>query len=246
MEQPSQPRSQPQITVEDAGGNVVTSDTTSQISLAVERGGSGTLTCATNPLTVTGGVASFAGCSVNTIGTYTLTATDVESTGTLTTTSASFTISIGPPAQLVFTTSPGASTSGTAFAAQPVVAIEDAGGNIIPATKTGYNDNITIAVKTGAGTGAGSIAAGSCTHNPQQATAGQATFNNCRITATTPGTFQLTATDSSRTLPVASERDLHRGRHDGRKTRVCHIALEFGLQRRLPDSAGRVGRGLRR
>ena len=145
---------QPQITVEDAGGNVVTSDTTSQITLAVT-GGSATLTCATNPLTVTGGVASFAGCSVNTIGTYTLTATDVESTGTLTTTSASFTISVGPPAQLVFTTSPGASTSGTAFPTQPVVAVEDAGGNIIPNGKTGATDNITIAVKTGAGTGVG-------------------------------------------------------------------------------------------
>ena len=52
------PTGQPQITVEDAGGNVVTSDNTSQISLAVTNGsGSGTLTCTTNPLTVTGGIA---------------------------------------------------------------------------------------------------------------------------------------------------------------------------------------------
>ena len=236
--------SQPQITVEDAGGNVVTGDSTSQISLAVSSGGgSGTLTCTTNPLTVTGGVASFAGCSVNTIGTYTLTATDVESTGTLTATSASFTISVGAPAQLVFTTSPGASTSGTAFAVQPVVAIEDAGGNIIPATKTGYNDNISIAVQGGAGD-RGRI---DRELYPQPATGDSR-----------PGRLQQLQDHGyrPRDLPVdgdrwvadaraCTERDLLRGQHDGLKAGVCDVALEFGDQRRLPDSANRVGRGLR-
>ncbi len=129
---------QPQITVEDAGGNTVTTDTSS-VSLAVTTGsGPGTLACTTNPLNATAGVANFSGCSVNTIGTtYTLTATDVEPSGTLTATSAVFTISVGAPAQLAFTQHTGPSTGGAAFGTQPKVAIEDAGGNIIPNRQCG-------------------------------------------------------------------------------------------------------------
>jgi hypothetical protein len=79
---------QPKVAVEDAGGNVVTTNSSS-VTLAIGTG-SGTLTCTTNPVTASSGVATFAGCKISTGGAgYTLKATD----GTLTlTTSASFSV----------------------------------------------------------------------------------------------------------------------------------------------------------
>jgi hypothetical protein len=68
---------QPQVAVQDAGGNVVTTDTSS-VTLAIGTNpGGGTLTCTANPQAASSGVASFAGCKIDKAGTgYTLTATD--------------------------------------------------------------------------------------------------------------------------------------------------------------------------
>src|SRR5208337_4411925 len=67
---------QPAVTVEDAGGNTVTSSSAS-ITLAIGTNpGGGTLTCTANPLAASSGVATFAGCRINNSGIgYTLTAT---------------------------------------------------------------------------------------------------------------------------------------------------------------------------
>jgi hypothetical protein len=81
---------QPQVAVQDAGGNVVTTDTSS-VTLAIGTNpGSGTLTCTANPQAASSGVASFAGCKIDKAGTgYTLMATD----GSLTSaTSAGFNV----------------------------------------------------------------------------------------------------------------------------------------------------------
>jgi hypothetical protein len=85
---------QPKVAVQDAGGNTVTTDTSS-VTLAIGTNPSeGTLTCTANPLAATAGVASFAGCKIDNSGTgYTLTATD----GSLTpATGASFTVTPPP------------------------------------------------------------------------------------------------------------------------------------------------------
>ena len=70
---------QPRVAVLDAGGNIRNTGTGSgaTITLAVTPGtGSGTLSCTTNPLNATNGVAIFAGCKINAAGTgYTLRAT---------------------------------------------------------------------------------------------------------------------------------------------------------------------------
>ena len=156
---------QPQLTVRDAGGNVVTTDS-STVSLAITHGtpssgGPGTLSANCTQSGEASGVISFTGCSVNTKGTnYTLTATDVEPGGTLTATSAMFTISTGAPAQLAFTQTPGASSTNTSFTLQPRVSVEDAGGNVVT-TGTGSTDKITIAIDSGGGTGSGTL---SCTN----------------------------------------------------------------------------------
>ena len=227
---------QPQVTVEDAGGNVVTTDT-SVVNLAITTGtpasgGPGTLSGCSQ--TETAGVISFSGCNINTAGTnYTLTATDVETGGTLTSPpSATFTVNVGPAAQLAFTTSPGASTGGIAFGTQPKVAVEDAGGNIV----TNATNSITLAINSGTGTLA-------CTTNPRNATngTGVATFAGCKITLGTQGR-------------IHPEREGHGPDHGDQQLvhgcRRCHSArlqdLTHGIERRrsVPDAACGVGRGL--
>jgi hypothetical protein len=81
--------SQPQVTVEDSAGNPVTTDSSSVTLALTPPAGGASLVCATNPLPAVFGVATFAGCSIDKAGSYTLTATD----GTLTSTvSQTFTI----------------------------------------------------------------------------------------------------------------------------------------------------------
>ena len=74
-------------------------------------------------------MATFAGCKIDQAGTYTLTATD----GSLATArqSSSLTITVGAAAKLAFTTQPSRRDRWTAFATQPVVTVQDAGGNTV-------------------------------------------------------------------------------------------------------------------
>jgi len=80
---------QPVVSIEDAEGNVVTTNTSS-VTLAIGTNpGVGALSCTTNPKPAVAGVATFAGCRVSLAGTgYTLIATD----GSLTATSATFNV----------------------------------------------------------------------------------------------------------------------------------------------------------
>ena len=81
---------QPIVTVEDAGGNTVTSDTH---AITVARtAGAGTLSGCTS--TTTAGAAVFSGCTINTIGTgHVLTATDAGDA--LTSPSSAFDVTVG-------------------------------------------------------------------------------------------------------------------------------------------------------
>ena len=96
---------QPVVAIEDVAGRTVTTDM-SPINLYITSG-TGTagaaLTCTTNPLTPTLGVASFAGCAVSLPGSgYTLTA--VDATDSLLVASASFDVgaAITPQPQRIF------------------------------------------------------------------------------------------------------------------------------------------------
>jgi hypothetical protein len=57
---------QPVVTVEDANGNTLTTYS-SGITLSLNAGG-GTLSCTTNPVTPSSGVATFAGCKISAVG----------------------------------------------------------------------------------------------------------------------------------------------------------------------------------
>ena len=183
---------QPKVAVQDAGGNTVTTDTSS-VTLAIGTNpGGGTLTCTTNPLTASAGVATFAGCKIDKSGTgYTLTATD----GSLTSaTSGTFNITVGPAAKLAFTQTPTGGVLGVAFATQPRVTVQDAGGN----TVTTDTSSVTLAI--GTNPGGGTL---TCTSNPVTASAGVATFAGCKISKAGNG-YTLTATDGTLTSATSA------------------------------------------
>jgi len=82
---------QPVVTVEDSGGNTVTSSPAS-VTLAIYAytgGTEGTLSCATNPVNASAGVATFAGCTI-TGGTATYYTLEATASGLATATTGSF------------------------------------------------------------------------------------------------------------------------------------------------------------
>jgi trimeric autotransporter adhesin len=189
---------QPQVTVEDAHGTTV-SGSSASIGLAIQSGtgtSGATLTCTHNHVSASSGIAGFAGCAIDKVGNgYELVATD-SSDGLLSPVSATFNITTGPPAALVFTKQPSGGGGGVAFGTQPVVTIEDAGGN----TVTGNTDSISLSIATGTGTSGAHL---TCTTTPLAAVAGVATFAGCAVDAAGSG-YKLTATDSTASLSANS------------------------------------------
>jgi hypothetical protein len=179
---------QPQLTVYDQNGYVVTDDSSSvSLHLNVPVGTSSSAALSDNCVgTENAGVIGFAGCSVNVAANgYTLTASGVNSSNgaLVSATSSAFNIAIGTPTQLVFSTSPNGGAAGQAFGTQPVVQLQDAGGNVVP---TG-----SIPVRLSV-TGGAPI---TCTTNPVTTVNGVATFAGC--STTTAGTnITLSATST--------------------------------------------------
>ena len=100
---------------------------------------------------------------------------------------------LGPASKLAFTTQPSGGTSGTAFATQPVVTVQDSAGN----TVTTDTSSVTLSI-----TGSPAGASLTCTANPKAAASGVATFAGCKIDKA--GTYTLTATDGSLTSAISS------------------------------------------
>ena len=184
---------QPVVVAEDVFGNASTVDA-STVNLAIT-GGTGTAGASLNGCTESesNGVFTFSGCSINKIGSgYTLTATDGLYAPA---TSSTITVSVGPAAQLAFTTQPvGNVAESTNFATSPKVTVQDAGGN----TVTTDSNNVTLGIASystaNSGTTQGTLA---CSNNTVSAVAGVASFTNCKISGTAAaGTYTLTATRS--------------------------------------------------
>ena len=196
--------SQAVVQVQDAGGAQVLNDNNSSLTLSITpgSGASGAVLSACTAPQEANGTFSFQGCAINLKGSgYSLTATYTNGTtgATLTAQSGSFNVVVGSAAELVFTSSPTSeSSNSTTFVTQPVVAIADAGGNVIT---TAASTRVTIGVATNpiglTGTaGSGSL---SCTQpgSPYpylSTTLGSSAFTGCKVTATTTGSFELSAT----------------------------------------------------
>ncbi len=168
---------QPAVTIQTAGGGATTS--TAAVTLAITTPAGATLSCTANPRSAISGTAQFSGCRIDLVGIYRLTA---SSPGLSSAVSTAFTVSAGAATKLVFTSSPDNTRRNTVFTQQPVVAVQDAGGN----TVTTSTVPITLSI-TG-----GTL---NCTSNPRNAVAGVATFSGCRISQT--GNYVLTATSGS-------------------------------------------------
>ena len=178
---------QPVVIVEDSGGNLVT--TNGSTVLASLTSGSGTLVNATKA--AFNGIATFSGLTLNTpAGLYTLTFTDGALTAAV---SSSITVGAGAASQLVIITQPSSTAvSGVALVQQPVVKVEDAGGNAI----TGNSSVVTAAITSG---GTNTVLSNTASVSPST---GVATFSGLALRATI-GTYTLTFTDGSLTAAVS-------------------------------------------
>ncbi|MDT4921482.1 MAG: trimeric autotransporter adhesin, partial [Pseudonocardiales bacterium] len=181
---------QPVVQVTDSGGNAAAGPVTLAIAPGTGTPGAA-LTCTGNPVSSVSGAAAFAGCAVDKSGVgYRLVATS----GAARQFSAPFDVTVGSAAQLVFTTQPGGGTGGSPWSVQPVVSVQDAGGNQLP----GNSASIKLSVTSG--TGAGEL---TCIADELPATRGAARFADCRIDRTASA-YRLTAGDAADGLTVTS------------------------------------------
>ena len=179
------------VTVEDASGNVVpTASGTITLAIGNDAGGGSTLSGSLSA-GLSSGTASFVGLSMNKIGTGFTLAASIGGGIYAPQTSQAFNITLGPAAQLVFTTEP-SNTAAGAILTSVQVSVEDAGGNVIPTSTA----NITLSIGTNAGPGgtlSGTLS--------QTASAGVATFSNLSINKAGVG-YTLTSTTGG--LPVVT------------------------------------------
>lgn len=145
--------SQPAIAVEDANGSVVTTSSTVTLSITPPTGASGaSLSCTSNSLAATNGIATFSGCAIDTLGTgYTLTARDSGS-GITPAPSSSFDVTATPANPLVGIPNPthgpvgtSVTISGVGFQANSPVTIKVGtyGAAITSGTSTNASGSVT-------------------------------------------------------------------------------------------------------
>jgi hypothetical protein len=193
--------SQPKVTVR-AVSTKAANDNTTMVTLSI-LAGTGTagavLTCdqAGNILKVTSGSAQFTGCKIDKAGTgYKLVATSSPTYGTSVWSSNAFDVVAGLASKLTFVQQPAGAVANTAFTTQPIVAITDAGGNVIT---SGVSAVVTLSIGTNPGVPAGVL---SCVPGLSVATttsgtnAGKAAFSGCKISNAGVG-YTLVATASS-------------------------------------------------
>ena len=170
---------QPTVRVEDASGSTVTSDHTTVVTLAIAAGtpaggGSAALVCGGGlSRVVSHGIATFTGCRIDHAGTgYRIVAS--SSPWFTQAVSQPFTVSVGAAARLAFVAQPSGAVAGAPFTVDPVVAVLDAGGNVVTAVSP---VPVTLALWASPGGGALSCASGTAAWT----VAGLATFTGCRI-----------------------------------------------------------------
>lgn len=171
---------QPIVEIQDAGGNRVFVTAAVNVSIAMNGGTftSGTLS-GVGTLNTVAGRATFSGLSIDKIGNYTL---QVTSAGLTSDVTGVFTIITGAPYRLGFYTEPGNGMAGDALNQQPVVQVQDKGGNHI-------SNNINTPVLLSIASGPGVIT--SINQNPVNSFAGFSNFGG--LTFNTAGCYTITA-----------------------------------------------------
>ena len=124
--------SQPEVAIVDAYGNIVPA-ASSSVTLAITTGTGTTgaaLTCSANALSTSSGIATFAGCRIDLVGTgYTLTAAGAYAAAN----SSAVAIAAGAPVTTaVYSGSGGSAVVDTAFASPLVALVTDGQGSPVP------------------------------------------------------------------------------------------------------------------
>ena len=146
------------VAVEDANGNVETSDNATQVSLAIATNPGGGTLSGGSALTVASGIATFPGLSIDTAGNgYTLTASSTPSYTTATSAAFNVTGGIGPPSKLAFVQGPSDTAVGATMTPAVKVAVEDANGNV-ETSDNATQVSLAIATNPGGGTLSGGSA----------------------------------------------------------------------------------------
>ncbi|MBF6600993.1 MAG: hypothetical protein IVW36_10835 [Dehalococcoidia bacterium] len=184
----------PVVAIQDAGGNTVTTGAaaTATVDLSVFSGAA-VITCTNNSVAAVAGIATFAGCSVDKAGSWTLRARTNSVTGVSDGQSASFAITPGAATHLDFTPNPPAGAAANA-AFTVVVSVEDAAHNVVT-SGTASTTSTTLTKASGTGTLSGCTAAVAAVN-------GVATFTGCKID--TAGAYTLNAAGGSLTSATSS------------------------------------------
>ena len=180
----------PSVRVTDAGGNPVSGVS---VTFAVASGGGSTNPASGSSVsTNASGLATLTSWTLGTTaGANSVTATAAGLTGSPVTFNATGTV--GTPTQLVITSQPSSTaTSGAAFAAQPVLELRDANGNVVTTS--------TLAVTAARASGSATLG-GTVTVN---AVNGVATFTNLSFGGLGTGAHTLTFTTTSPALTITS------------------------------------------
>ena len=142
-----------EVAVEDANGNIETSDNATKVSLVIGTNPAGGVLSGGSAVTVVTGIATFPGLSINVAGNgYTLTASSTPSYTAAT--SAAFNISastVGPPTKLAFVQGPTNTAAGATITPAVTVVVEDANGNI-ESSDDATQVSLSIGTNPGGGT----------------------------------------------------------------------------------------------
>ncbi|HLG06190.1 MAG TPA: carboxypeptidase-like regulatory domain-containing protein, partial [Gemmatimonadales bacterium] len=186
---------QPVIVIQDAQGNTVTGDNTTQVTVAISSPAGGALGGTQTRIAVNGVVTFDDVTLAGTVGVnYVLRFT--SSPGLTAVNSADVTLTgAGPASKLGIITQPVGAASGAQLATQPVVAIQDAQGN----TVTGDNaTQVSAAIFSGDGGTLGGILTGT-------AVSGIVTFTDLTLAGTVGETYVLRFTSPPVLTPVNSD-----------------------------------------
>ncbi len=193
----------PSIQVEllDATNSVVTSDSTSQVALAISNNPGGGTLSGTVTVTVSNGVATFSGLSIDKAATgYTLVAT---SGGLTSATSANFDITAGSASKLAFSNQPSNTAAGSVITPNVTVQVQDSYGNVVT------NSTAAATVAIGANPGGGTLSGTTSISFVN----GVATFNNLSIDKSGVG-YTLTAASPGLTGATSNSFNITAGAPD--------------------------------
>ncbi len=178
---------QPVVRIADSGGNTVTSDSSTSVTVAAS---GGTLS-GTTAVTAASGEVQYAGLTFAglTTSTYTL---SFSASGLTATTSSSIQPSgAGTATQVLMVTEPVAGGSGSALTTQPVVRLADSAGNTVATDST---TSVTVTASGGTLGGTTSVTASS----------GNVTFAGLTFAALRTSTYTLTFAASGLTSATSS------------------------------------------